>query len=122
MIKLHFVLRRKEGMSLEDFQKYWKEIHGPLVAKNAKTLGIKRYLQSHTIAESTIMTQGNPRGEMEAPYDGEAELWWESREAMAVGQTEAGRAASQELFEDEKQFIDFKRSTMWLAEEHVVVG
>lgn len=123
MIKLHFVLRRKKGMSLEDFQKYWKENHGPLVAKNAKALGIQRYLQSHSFPgqENSPMTQ--ERGGMEPLYDGVAELWWASHEAMAAaGQTAEGRAAAQELLEDERNFIDFSRSTMWLAEEHVVVG
>jgi hypothetical protein len=31
------------------------------------------------------------------------------------------RAAGQRAYEDEANFIDFPRSTMWLAKEHVLI-
>ena len=40
MIKLTFCLRRLPHLSREEFQRYWREQHAPLVAKHAKTLGI----------------------------------------------------------------------------------
>jgi hypothetical protein len=44
MIKLTFCLRRKPDMTLEEFQRYWRETHAPLVAARAEALGIQRYL------------------------------------------------------------------------------
>ena len=40
MIKVIFCLRRRADMSLEDFQRYWREVHGPLVAKHRQALRI----------------------------------------------------------------------------------
>ena len=52
MIRLIFVLRRKPEMSLAEYQQYWREIHGPLVAKHATALNIHRYIQLHTPGRS----------------------------------------------------------------------
>ena len=46
MIKVVSVFRRKEGMSVEDFQAYWLEVHAPLVRKIP---GVHRYVQNHTL-------------------------------------------------------------------------
>ena len=48
MLKLVYCLRRKQEMSVEDFQRYWRDVHAPLVAERAELLGIKRYVQAHT--------------------------------------------------------------------------
>ena len=34
MIKVIVLVKRKEGISREEFYKYWKEVHGPFVAKH----------------------------------------------------------------------------------------
>ena len=55
--------------------------------------------------------------------DGVAELWWDSLEDLVAGySSEMGQAASAELLEDERRFIDLPRSPLWLGEENVVVG
>ena len=59
---------------------------------------------------------------MEEPYDGVAELWWKSRDDLTSAMnTTKGRAAAQELLEDEAKFIDFARSTIFRAKERVFV-
>ena len=52
MIRLTFVLRRKPSMSRVEFQQYWREVHGPLVAKSSTALNILRYVQVHTLDRS----------------------------------------------------------------------
>ena len=121
MIKLVFVLRRRESLSREEFQRYWREDHAPLVAARAEAIGARRYVQVHTL-ETPLdgALREHRRGE---PYDGVAELWWDSVEALgAAFGTDAGRQAAAELLADEAEFIDLERSAIWLAEEHVVVG
>ena len=119
MIRLIYVLRRKPSMSREDFQKYWFETHGPLVARHATTLNILRYLQDHTLDDPMNEQMAKARGGMEPPYDGVAELWWPTREALASSfNSAAGQAASKELVEDEAKFIDFATSPLWLAYEY----
>ena len=52
-----------------------------------------------------------------------AELWFDSEEAMRrVFGAEGGRAAGRALLEDEREFIDWSRSPIWIGEEKVLVG
>jgi uncharacterized protein (TIGR02118 family) len=122
MIKLSFALRRLPRLSREEFQRYWREVHAPLVRKHQAALRIRRYVQLH--AESTEIndalraSRGGPEG-----YDGVAELWWDSLEDVAAATaTAAGQAAGQELLEDERRFIDLASSPLFFGRENVVIG
>jgi len=123
MIRLTFVLRRNPAMSRAEFQKYWCEVHGPLVAKHSTTLNILRYVQVHTLDDPINSQLAGARGTMEPPYNGVAELWGTNREALAstVGNA-AGQAAAKELLEDEARFIDLPRSPLWFAYEYPQVN
>jgi len=122
VIKLIYCLRRLPSLSLEEFQRYWREQHGPLVRSHADTLRIKRYVQSHTLPGGLTDAVRASRGAAE-PYDGVAELWWESAEDFAAANaTPEGRDAARALLDDERTFIDFARSALWVAEEHPFVG
>ena len=123
MIKLVFCLRRQEHLSREEFQRYWREVHAPLVASHARTLGIRRYVQVHTLPAGTSAALAASRAVEDEEYDGVAELWWDSLEALAAGAgTPEGRRAGAKLLEDERRFIDLARSPLFLAEEHLVIG
>ena len=122
MIKLTFAVRRLPHMSLSEFQHYWRENHGPLVRERAEALRIKRYVQVHRLDSpvNDAMRASRDAGE---PYDGVAELWWESIEEMVAATSSAeGRQAGRELLEDERKFIDLQRSALWLGEEYEIVG
>ena len=121
MIKLTFCLRRLPHLSREEFQRYWREQHAPLVAKHAKILGILRYVQTHTAHDPLNAAMQASRGGPEA-YDGVAELWFESEAAMAANSSEAAAKAGAELLEDEKKFIDLANSPLWFGEEFEVIG
>ena len=123
MVKLVFTLRRREGMSREEFQRYWREQHAPIVERHAETLRIRRYVQVHAretpIDDALSASRANEPGS----FDGVAELWWDSLEDLiAAYSSEPGQAAGAELLEDERRFIDLPRSPLWLGEENVVVG
>ena len=123
MMKLVYCLRRLPELSREEFQRYWRETHGPLVRERSASLGIKRYVQVHTLDSPLNEALRASRASEGEVFDGVAELWWESAEALAAGTaTPEGRQAAQELREDEKRFIDFGRSVMFVAEENPVVG
>jgi uncharacterized protein (TIGR02118 family) len=122
VIKLVFCLRRRAELSREDFQRYWRETHAPLVRERGATLGIRRYVQVHTLPAATSAALAASRAVEEEEYDGVAELWWDSLEALAAAvATPEGRRAGAELLEDERRFIDLTRSPIFLAEEHVVL-
>ena len=121
MIKLVFPLRRLPSLTREEFQRYWLDVHGPLVRSQAAALGIRRYVQVHTLPDAVNAAVRASRGAPEA-YDGVAELWYDSLEALAAAvATDEGRAASQLLLEDERTFIDHAASPIWFAEEHPIV-
>ena len=122
MVKLTFCVRKLSHMSLAEFQRYWLETHGPLVRKRAEVLRIKRYIQVHRL-DSPANEAMRASREAAEPYDGLAELWWDSIESMAAATSSPeGRQAGRELLEDERKFIDLRQSALWVGEEHEIVG
>lgn len=120
MIKLTFCLVRRPELSREAFQDYWFTKHAPLVRKHQTVLGIRRYVQLHSLDPALSADTRASRGGPEQ-YDGVAQLWRESFESLAKhlanpAVTQAGR----ELLEDERKFIDLARSPLWWGEEKVI--
>jgi len=119
MIKLVFCARRLPHLSRDEFQRYWRETHGPLVRRHAGVLRIRRYVQLHTlddpIQEALRASRGGPD-----PYDGVAELWWDSRDDLVRDDPE-WRRAGEALLEDERRFIDLPNSPLFIGAEHPVV-
>ncbi len=122
MIKLTFCLRRKPELSREEFQAYWRGEHAELVKQHSEVLNIRRYVQSHTDhgAVNEALQSGR-QVEIEA-YDGVAELWFDSVEAMMVQASDPAAAkAGAELVEDEARFIDLANSPIFVTSENFVV-
>ena len=120
MIKLTFALVRLPGLSREDFQTYWYDTHGPLVASVREVLGIQRYVQMHSLPDAVSEPLRASRA-APAPYDGVAQLWYESLEALgALMARPEAQAASRRLLEDERKFIDHSRSPLWWGQERVI--
>jgi len=115
MIKLVYCIRRKQGLSVEAFQKYWLETHAAL-AKNIP--GVKRYVQVHALEGELqeMLAAGHPAAKGDH-FDGIAELWFEEDDLKALPGEPAALAAMQ----DEANFIDSDRSVAFLAREHVIV-
>jgi uncharacterized protein (TIGR02118 family) len=117
MVKLVFCCRRRPEMSREEFQTRWLEVHGPLVRRlRAQLPMMKRYVQSHTLPDVVNDPIRASRGTAE-PYDGITEVWFDGVEAMAGGDSPAALDAARQLLEDEAEFIDFSRSTVFVTEE-----
>ena len=120
MVKIVYVIRKRDDISAEQFHKYWLEQHGPLVRSFAKAIRARKYIQSHTIEPKLNEQFAGSRG-MPAAYDGITEVWWDSVDDLnAGGNTPEGQAAGRALIEDESKFIDFKRSYLFLTEEHTI--
>jgi uncharacterized protein (TIGR02118 family) len=73
MIKRFVILRRKSGMSVEEFRDYWQHVHGPLIARIP---GLMKYIQYHVHSEIS--------DNIDSPIDGVAELWFASEEAQRL--------------------------------------
>jgi len=126
MIKLTYCLHRLPTLTRAEFQQYWRDTHAPLVAAARDALGIRRYIQQHTV-DSTIGAansgrRGIPSGDGE-DFDGVAELWFDSEEAVAAAvATEEGQKHAWILFEDEANFIDFGRSRCFVTNANEVIA
>jgi len=92
MIKVIEVVRRRPGMSVEEFQDYWLTTHGPIVAKLP---GLQRYVQSHA------RLGGYRNGDL--PFDGIAEVSFASKDDLAAISSMPEFAAAKA---DEPNFID----------------
>jgi uncharacterized protein (TIGR02118 family) len=121
MLKCVYCVRRLPSLSVEEFYDYWLNKHGPLVKQHAPILGMKRYVQSHTIQNPMLNAAAQmPRG-ISDMYDGITEVWWESPEALAASlQTAEGQEANRILSEDEARFVDCANSAIFFTTEHTI--
>jgi uncharacterized protein (TIGR02118 family) len=83
---------RKPGMPIEEFQRYWREVHGPLAALIPT---VRRYVQSHT------RRSAYERGRAPA-YDGVAVTWFDDTQGMRAS---AATAEYARVRTDEPNFI-----------------
>jgi len=122
IIKLVGVLRRREDLPPDEFRRYWLEEHGPLVRSIVEPAGAKRYVQSHTLDTelNAAVASGRAAGE---PYDGIVEVWFEGspEDMSALLGSEDFQRANATLIQDESRFIDSKRSSFFLTEEHILL-
>jgi hypothetical protein len=122
MLKLVFVIRRREEIAPEEFHRYWLVEHGPLARGLLESLGAVRYVQSHAVQPDLNVALAGTRGTAEA-FDGIAEISWASLDAfLAASTSKEGLQAGATLMEDEARFIDFERSSLFVTEEETIFG
>jgi uncharacterized protein (TIGR02118 family) len=105
MIKLIGGITRKDGMTVEQFQSYWRDVHAPLIAR---TPGLRRYIQAHALPETY--------DEQPPAYDGLAEAWFDSLAAFDVA---VGSAEWQAAVADAPNFIG--KAVRMLASELPII-
>ncbi len=122
MIKLTFCLRRLPHLTHEQFHDYWLNHHGPLVRSVMQDIRVKRYVQTHALGEPSLAAGLQAARRAPEPFDGIAELYWESREELqAVANDPAAQKAGAMLLRDERNFIDLPNSPLWYNEEHEII-
>lgn len=119
-IKIMFMLVKPDDMSAKEFHRYWMEIHSPLVVRRSDDMAMRRYIQSHLIPSPMAVGAAEARGWPANPFQGVAEVWWDSEEAMtAAFSTPKGADAGEALAEDEKKFLD-DRSVIVMTREYLI--
>ena len=116
MIKLTFCLRRKEGLSYEEFHDYWLNKHGPLVRKQMEALKIRKYVQVHQLNEPEFNAGIGRSRNAPAPFDGIAELWYDSLEAM---ERSSATPEARTLYADGALFIG--KIKTYVVDEKVII-
>lgn len=125
MIRLVHMLRRAPGLSASEFADIWREANGPLVASVQTDLDIVRYLQIHPdpARQGIDTAAAEARGGMLQPFDGIAEYWWKSADALGAAlSSTAGACAAELLVTSESRFVDLAASPLWMATEYPQVA
>jgi uncharacterized protein (TIGR02118 family) len=92
MVRVHIWIRKKDGMTAEQFRDRWLNEHAPIARDGYE------FLKSYTVNLVTRVPEGQ-----EAPYDGVAELTWEDRDGFKADMQSDVAARSTE---DLKEFAD----------------
>ena len=72
MVKVIWAFTRKSGLTLDEFQKHWYEVHGHELG--SKLPGIRRYVQNHSVPEVY--------GLRPMTHDGWSEAWWDDLQSL----------------------------------------
>ena len=106
MVKAMFVVTRVPGMSHDEFVRYWRDVHAPIAKKIP---GLRKYNINPASA-------GGDGGE--APFDGIAELSFDSVESYQDGfASPEGQATT----EDAAKFIDMSKIKAVVTEEISII-
>jgi uncharacterized protein (TIGR02118 family) len=109
MVKVIALLKKKDGLTQEEFSRYWREKHGVLVAKTVP--GLKRYVQNHVMKLP---------GGREPSIDGLAELWYDDMESWRKSAEWYLGDIGKIIRDDEDNFIDKSKMVFIVAEEDEV--
>lgn len=112
--KVHTMLQRKPGMAVEDFHRYWREVHGPLFRDTpAISRHVLRYEQNHRTDDDYRRA--------DAPGDGVAIQWFRGPEQFLAMATDP--AFPDTIGADNPRFLDMDGlSWVLTGNEEVVIG
>jgi len=125
MIKMNFCMRKRPDRSLDQFSNYWREKHGPFaMSGRTSRLGMRRYVQTHLVMTPLASALADLVGPSSTPYEGICQLWFDSEDAVLKTRSTAdGAAATQDLIEDERNFLDLPNcAARFYREEDCIHG
>ena len=113
MIKTIARLKRKKGMSREEFLYHYEKVHAPLAFSKSMP-GVRKYVQNHPL---NIEGSG-----FDNEIDGISEMWFDDIESFqAFGKWLASSPESEELRKDNDLFLDSgERLPLFVVEEHTM--
>jgi uncharacterized protein (TIGR02118 family) len=119
-VKAIYLVQRRSDVGQAECHRTWLADHGPLVTRLAPALNMRRCVQSHTV-ENEVNAGFQAGAGLAPPLDGIAEMWFGSLAEFEQGNTTAaGQLADAALAEDERRFVDWRRSRLFLTREHTI--
>ena len=106
MVKMVIFFKRKPGISVEDFQKYWRTTHADIIVRLP---GIRRYIQSPVLASA--YRKGEP------VCDAVAESYFDDTQAMKALSKMPEYA---KVLADEPNFIEGPSMASIITDEYVI--
>lgn len=117
MIKCCFLIYRRPDLSPEQFRHYWAAVHSRVAVETAPAMGMVRYVQNHVVDHPMVEGFRAMRGCRAADFDGMAEAWWDSWEAIERAAGSMPQDVARTILADEAAFVDMERSVIFFAEE-----
>jgi hypothetical protein len=116
MVKMVQCVRRRPEVSLADFREQWS-LYGEKIKAGSVALGAMRCTLSTTLAvKANLQTRGG-----EEPFDGVAEIWFESAPAaMEAAKRPEWQSGLRAFWAFQESFVDLKRSSFFWAIENEV--
>lgn len=113
MLKQVALLKRRNGMTREEFIDYYENHHSKLGERFMPLA--RRYLRRYVTPEKNPIT-----GEaIELDFDVIMEIWWDSREDFEMTMKQIGEGEAFRLFsEDEKRIFNTHSNRVFTVEEH----
>lgn len=112
LLKVSCFLTRRPDLSHDEFHRYWTEVHTPMLAKPMPGAPrVYRYVQLHPIPDHVPALQT-------APYDGVAEIWFDSLEDAAAMFT--SDHYNTVVAKDEENFLDRSKTTFLYSLEKAI--
>jgi hypothetical protein len=112
MIKMMAAIRRRPGMTIQEFFPYIREVHGGLT--KAMPLTVRRYVQNH-VFDGAFGATGDAGYRTVFHRDSVTELWFDSFESM--GQTFAHPYVREQIGPDGVNFNDLGSALALLTRE-----
>ena len=107
MINAITIIKKKQGLTYEKFQNYWKNEHAEIVTRSPL---VGTYVQSHPIYDDKLT--------FEDTIDGIAEIWFDDTNAM---RSLAATKEYKDIQDDEKVFIDGSAVRLIIAEDIITI-
>lgn len=124
VVRVSMYLKKKEGLSQKEFNRYWSEVHGPLVRPLVEKYGILKYtqvsryrgrsatavdlsIQYHTsdvLQEKTMSAWPELESSSITPYDGVAEFI--VKDIMDIKKSRDDPIFLDQIIADEAKFLD----------------
>ena len=116
MLKVMLFMKRKPGLSLEEFIDHYERVHVPLALKDARNLV---HYERHYLRPGRFVPFGDEL--VEPDYDVITELWFESEARFDEQQALLRRHpdALAHIVADEEQLFDRTKSRFAYVEDHV---
>ncbi|KIW99161.1 uncharacterized protein Z519_00824 [Cladophialophora bantiana CBS 173.52] len=122
VLRVSMYLKRKPGLTEEQFNHYWSHVHGPLVRPLVEKYGILKYTQYHTsstVQEATMDAWPELKALDVTPYDGVAEFI--VKDIDGIKKSRDDPFFIQRVRPDEENFFDVKGMAWTIGWEEVYV-
>ena len=118
VVKVHFAVTPLAHLGAAEAQRYWLTRHGPLVRSHAAARGALAYNQVHRAANPLTAELAAIFGASTGDFTGHAEAWFDRSVPRSGPEADAAKAAA---VADERQFIDWTRSSYLAGKERVFI-